>query len=108
MKAKNLWRKIVDAVKRLFGIKADGAEETTAYKEVSAALDKMLETFDEGLYQQYVGKKVLPSQVERANLVLIPPPAVLFKVLPIALQTPWESPLTLQKYEIFLKKREIT
>lgn len=57
MKAKNLWRKIVDAVKRLFGIKADGAEETTAYKEVSAALDKMLETFDEGLYQQYVGKK---------------------------------------------------
>ena len=44
-------------MKRLFGIKADGAEETTAYKEVSAALDKMLETFDEGLYQQYVGKK---------------------------------------------------
>ena len=57
LKAKNLWRKIVDAVKRLFGIKADGAEETTAYKEVSVALDKMLETFDEGLYQQYVGKK---------------------------------------------------
>ena len=47
----------MDAVKRLFGIKADGAEETTAYKEVSVALDKMLETFDEGLYQQYVGKK---------------------------------------------------
>ena len=45
-------------------------------------------------------KKILPSQVERANLVLIPPPAVLFEVLPIALQTPWESPSTLQKYEI--------
>ena len=68
--------------------------ETT---EMSAAMDTMLETFDERVYQQYIGKKILPSQVERANLVLIPPPAVLFEVLPIALQTPRESPSTLQK-----------
>ena len=67
---------------------------------MSAAMDTILETSDERLYQQYVGKKKPPSQVERANLVLIPPPAVLFEVLPIALQTPWESPSTLQKYEI--------
>ena len=66
---------------------------------MSAAMDTMLETFDERVYQQYIGKKILPSQVERANLVLIPPPAVLFEVLPIALQTPWESPSTMQKYK---------
>ncbi len=69
---------------------------------MSAAMDTMLETFDERVYQQYIGKKILPSQVERANLVLIPPPAVLFEVLPVALKTPQESPSTMQKYEIIL------
>jgi len=48
------------------------------------------------------GKKIPPSQEARDNLVLMLPQAVLFEVLSISLQTPKESPSTLQRYE---KKR---
>ena len=44
-------------------------------------------------------KKIPPSQEARDNLVLTLPQAVLFEVLSISLQTPKESPSTLQRYE---------
>lgn len=45
------------------------------------------------------GQKIPPSQEARANLVLMLPQAVLFGTLTVALQTPRESPPTLQRYE---------
>ena len=51
-------------------------------------------------------KKIPPSQEARANLVLMPPLAVMFETLTVALQTPWESPSTLQRYEILHKAQK--
>lgn len=51
------------------------------------------------LTRQYGQKKISPSREARVNLVLMLPQAVLFEVLSISLQTPKESPSTLQRYE---------
>ena len=48
-------------------------------------------------------KKIPPSQETRANLVLMPPRAVSFGTLTVALQTHRESPPTLQRYQKILK-----
>lgn len=50
--------------------------------------------------QRFSLTEVLPNRLlwsERANLVLIPPQTILFEVLTVALQTPQESPSTLQR-----------
>ena len=57
LKKKNLWTRMVDAIKTIFGIKNDGTMQTTAFAQLDEALNNILDNFDQVLYETYVGKK---------------------------------------------------
>ena len=57
LKKKNLWTRIVGAIKTIFGIKNDGTMQTTAFAQLDEALNNILDNFDQVLYDTYVGKK---------------------------------------------------
>lgn len=73
LKKKNLWEKFVDAIKRLFNKKVEGATETTAFDEVNKALDYLLEHPSKEVYDavksSYIGRarKVSDFKIENIN-----------------------------------------
>lgn len=52
LKARNLWKRIVNGIKRLLGFAAENAEQTTAEKETLAALDTLLDNFTPENYEK--------------------------------------------------------
>lgn len=52
LKARNLWKRIVNGIKRLLGFAAEDAEQTTAEKEILTALDTLLDNFDPEKYEK--------------------------------------------------------
>ena len=52
LKARNLWKRIVNGIKRLLGFESENAEQTTAEKEVLAALDTLLDNFTPEAYER--------------------------------------------------------
>lgn len=68
LKQKRLWSRLVMGLKQLFGIKTDGSDSSTAYDELSSALDVILDSFDARLYERYTGKKIPSSQAGTGQL----------------------------------------
>lgn len=50
LKKRNLWRRIVDGIAKIFGISQDASTQTTAYNELMEQLNRILDNFD---YQEY-------------------------------------------------------
>lgn len=71
-------------------------------REAGAVTDVQIDKLNKDLGLQSLvlrTKKYRLQMKERANLVLILSRTVLFEVLTVALQTPQESPSTMQNYE---------
>lgn len=66
MQAKKLWKKVVGAIKQLFGIKTEGSKETSAFSEASSALDYLLDNFDGEAYYLYSGRRATMGQKNTA------------------------------------------
>ena len=70
LKAKNLWKKFLNGICRILGIKEIGSAQTDALTEIESALDKILSSAERGeldsIYANYLGK--LPSGLPLSEL----------------------------------------
>ena len=69
LKAKKLWRQLINGVKMLLGIKIPGvdASETDALTTLENALDKLIENFDINLYRRYIGTAMMNEVSDNEN-----------------------------------------
>jgi hypothetical protein len=60
LKAKNVWKKFIDGVLKVLGLKEDGATQSDALTEMESALDKILSSAERGeldnTYESFVGQ----------------------------------------------------
>ena len=60
LKAKNVWKKFIDGVCKILGIKEKGSTQSDALTEIESALDKILSSAEQGeltdTYANFVGK----------------------------------------------------
>ena len=78
LKAKNLWKKFLNGICRILGIKESGSAQTDALTEIESALDKILSSAERGeldsIYANYLGK--LPSGLPLSELQKVEDSAV--------------------------------